>query len=525
MNSERNSTLRRIAHSTSILAFTTAISRVLGFIRDILIAHLFGTAAQAQAFVVAFRLPNLMRDLVAEGAVSSAFVPVLSYYRTKAKPEEFWRLSQALLQRLLFVLCLIGIAGWFYAEVLVRIMAPGFVQEPEKFMLTVKLTRILFPLIVLVGLWAYFMGLLNSLQHFAMPSLAPAVMNVAMIAACLWGVPYAHPEILALAFGVIIGGLLQVVIQLPTASRLGFRWQWQWHWHHEGSSRVLKLLGPRLLGSAVHQTSVFVHTALASLGAIVGDGAVAVLYFANRLVQLPLALFGTASAQASLPALSEQAAHNDLVAFRKTLQTVIRMMTFVMVPSSVGLMVLATPIVEGLFERGAFDHRATLMTSQALIGYSLGLLAYSISKILSGAFYALQDTWTPVRLAVEAVVVNVLLSVTLMVPLQVGGLALAAALSNILNAYRLIRALEKRLKVTLLTPLVWPFLKILCASLFMGLCSWICWNLGPWEKWFWLGIPLVVGASLIGYAGACWFLQVPELSSSLRWLRTFRRSP
>jgi putative peptidoglycan lipid II flippase len=507
-----------LARSTGILALTTGASRILGFIRDILLAGLFGTSAQAQAFVVAFRLPNLLRDLVAEGAVTSAFVPVLSWYRAKGQTEEFWHLSQALLARLLLMLVGLGLLGVVGAAPIVRLMAPGFLAEPEKFALTVRLTQILFPFIALVGLWAYFMGLLNSLRHFAMPALGPAILNVAMIVACVWFVPRTQPPVLAVAIGVMIGGFIQLLVQLPVAVRLGFRWRWRWA--HPGSAQVLKLLLPRMLGAAVYQLSILIHTALASLGAIVGEGAVAALYFANRLVQLPLALFGTASAQASLPSLSEQVARNDLAGFRSTLLAVTRMVGFVIIPASVGLIVLAGPIVRGLFERGAFDHRATLMTSQALICYSLGLMAYSMSKVLTGAFYALRDTWTPVRLALESVSANVVLSLALMWPLQVSGLALAAAAANTWNAWRLARSLEHRLQEPLVAPVLGALGRIAAASVVMGAGCGLLWRLGCSQLPAWMGLLAVIGAGFLLYAGSCALFKVQELSTVLRWAGT-----
>jgi len=505
----------RIARSTSVLALTIGLSRLLGFVRDLLMARLFGTLASAQAFVVAFRLPNLFRDLVAEGAVTSAFVPVLSWYRAKGEDEEFWRLSQAFLARIVIVFCLLGLAGTLGAPLIVRIIAPGFAADPGKFALTVRLTRVLFPFITLVGLWAYFMGLLNSLRHFAMPALGPAILNVAMIIACLWFVPRVNPGVLALAVSVIIGGVVQLAVQVPVAMRLGFRWRWRWA--HEGSSRIMRLLGPRMLGSAAYQASVLIDTALASLSSVVGEGAVAALYFANRLVQLPLALFGTATAQASLPSLAEQAAHNDLAAFRATLLSVIRMVGFVILPASVGLVVLAFPIVGGLFERGAFDHRSTVMTSQAVICYSFGLLAYSVSKVMTGAFYALHDTRTPVKLAIEASVMNVLVSLTLMWPLQVSGLALAAAITNSLNAYRLTRHMEARLGAPLLGPTLGPLIRQLAAALLMGLGCWGLWRVGHGAVSPIIALPVVILLGGLFYGVACAAVRVQELTTALRW--------
>ena len=505
----------RIARSTGILALSTSLSRLLGFVRDILMARLFGTTLQAQAFVVAFRLPNLLRDLVAEGAVTSAFVPVLSWYRAKGQSEEFWRLSQALGTRLLVLLGVLGLLGWWGAGGIVRLVAPGFAADPEKLALTVRLTRLLFPFITLVGLWAYFMGILNSLRHFTMPALGPAILNLAMIAACLWFVPRTSPGIVALALAVIIGGVIQLAIQVPVAARLGFRWRWRWA--HPGAREIMRLLGPRMVGSAVYQASVVVDTALASVGSVVGEGAVAALYFANRLVQLPLAVFGTASAQASLPALSEHAAHHDWAKFRSMLLSVMRMVGFVIVPSAVGLIVLAQPITVGLFERGAFDHRSSLMTSQALMCYALGLFAYALSKVLSGAFYALRQTRIPVRLAAEAVAVNIALSLALMWPLQVSGLALAAALSNSLNAYRLLRHLERQLKGSLLAPMSRALGRMLLASCLMGLGVRLLWQATAVLVPGWLGIMLAILLGVVLYGLACHLLGIEELSTILRW--------
>ncbi|MBI4343078.1 MAG: murein biosynthesis integral membrane protein MurJ [Candidatus Omnitrophica bacterium] len=513
----------RIARSTGVLALATGLSRILGFVRDLLLAGLFGTTAQAQAFVVAFRLPNLLRDLVAEGAVTSAFVPVLSWYRAKGEPGEFWRLSQALLTRLLVLLCALGLSGALGAPFIVRLIAPGFAAEPEKFALTVRLTRILFPFITLVGLWAYFMGLLNSLRHFAVPALGPAILNMAMIAACLWFVPRADPGVVALTVGVMIGGAIQLAIQLPVAVRLGFRWAWRWR--HPGSKEILRLLGPRMVGSGVYQVSVLVDTALASLSAVVGQGAVAALYFANRLVQLPLAVFGTASAQASLPLLSEQAAHGDLTAFHATLLSVIRMVGFVVIPSAVGLMVLAFPIIGGLFERGAFDHGATVMTAQALLCYAPGLLAFSLSKSLTGAFYALRETRAPVRLAVEAMVLNALLSVALMWPLRIMGLALAASVTNTINGYRLLRRMEERLDRPILGLVRGSLARMTAASLLMGVGCRLLWQHAGAALPPWLGLPLVIAAGCLLYAAACRLIGVQELSSVFRWLRHQATTP
>jgi len=514
----------RIATSTGVISLATAASRILGFVRDLLIARLFGTGVQAQAFVVAFRLPNLLRDLVAEGAVTSAFVPVFSSYRSTKSPQEFWNLAHALVVRLTLVVAVLGGLGVVMAPWLVQVIAPGFTSDHDKFVLTVRLTRLLFPFITLVGLWAFFMGLLNSLRHFAMPALGPAVLNLAMIGGCVWLAPRVEPPVLGLAWGVMLGGFVQCAMQVPVAVSLGFRWRVVWR--HDGSREVMRLLVPRLIGSAVHQASVFFNTILASLAVIAGEGAVAALYFANRLVQLPLALFGVASAQASLPALSEQAAAQDLARFRSTLLAVLRMVAFVTIPAACGLAALALPIVQVCFERGAFDRSSTVMTAQVLGLFAIGLLAYAASKVLTGAFYALKDTRTPVRLAIEALVVNVVLAVLCLPPLRVGGLALATALASSLNAWRLLRTLERRLDEPLASALVMPLGRMGLAALIMGIGCWIAWEWIAEILMPLVGLPLVIVGGMIVYGLSCHVIRVEELSIALRWLaRPSRTQP
>jgi len=418
----------------------------------------------------------------------------------------------------------LGGLGALMAPWLVRVIAPGFIGDPDKLALTVRLTRLLFPFITLVGLWAYWMGLLNSLRHFAVPALGPAALNLAMIVGCVWLSPRVTPAVLGLAWGVMLGGIAQLVMQVPVALSLGFRWRWVWH--HPGSGEVMRLLTPRLIGSAVHQASVFFNTIMASLAVVAGEGAVAALYFANRLVQLPLALFGIASAQASLPTLSEQAAIRDLAAFRSTLLSVLRMVAFVTIPAAIGLVVLAPPIVQVCLERGAFDRHSTAMTAQALSLFAVGLLAYAASKVLTGAFYALQDTRTPVRLAVEALLVNMALAVCLIGPLRVGGLALATALSSSLNAWRLLRKLEQRLAVPLGSSLVVSLVRMSLAALVMGIGCALAWTGVGKTLLPLVGLPLVIVGGIIVYGVSCYLFRVAELTTAFRWLvRPFMTQP
>lgn len=511
----------RIAASAGAISLATAASRILGFVRDLVIAKLFGAGVQAQAFVVAFRLPNLFRDLVAEGAMTTAVVPVLSAYRATKPPQEFWRLTQAVFIKVLLMVAVLGGLGVVIAPWFVTLMAPGFTGDAEKMALTIRLTRLLFPFIALVGIWAFFCGLLNSLHHFALPALGPAVLNLLMIAGCLWVAPHVHPAVVGLAWAVMLGGAVQLAMLVPPAVARGFRWRWVWR--HEGSREVMRLLAPRLVGTAVYQISVLFDTILASLGALAGEGAIVALYLANRLVQLPLALFATASAQASLPTLSEQAAAKDLHTFQETIVHLLRLVAFESLPAAVGLVVLATPIVQLCFERGAFDHSATLMTARTVSCLSIGLMAYAASKVLSGAFYALHDTRTPVRLAMQALLVNMGLAVVLIGPLRIGGVALATALSNSFNAWRLLTTLERKLNLSFLPTLVDPLRRMGLAALLMGGWCWAVWmgwgaRMAPLA-----GLLVVIVSGMLVYGGICRLLGVAELSTVLRWLTPFPR--
>ncbi len=510
--------MRKIARSAGVISLSTGLSRILGLIRDLLLAHLFGTTIQAQAFVVAFRLPNLFRELVAEGAVTSAFVPVLSGLKARNQETEFWSAARVLFWRLSFVLLLIGGLGAWGAPWIVQVAAPGFLENPEKFELTVLLTRWLFPFIILAGWWAYCMGVLNSRQRFALPALGPAILNVAVIIACVHYVSKVQPGILAVVWGVLVGGVVQILIQLPVMRREGFRFGFQWN--HPATGEMLRLFLPRVLGAAVYQANVLIHTLLASLAFVVGEGAVAALYFANRLVHLPMALFGTALAQASLPSLTEQATHKQWDAFGETLRDMLRIVACVLFPSAVGLAVLSEPIVRLLFQRGAFDAYSTYVTTQALIFYAIGLWAPALGKVLTGAFYAMKDTRTPVRLAAEAVAVNVVLSVILMWPMQVGGLALASSIAGLVNVIRLILCMQKRLQFPLLRGLMIGYVRVLIASLLMGALTYSAWYLAGLSRLGLTGLGLTIVASTLSYLGICWIMKINEMQ---RLVRSFRK--
>ena len=432
-------TNRKLIRSTGLIGIATSSSRVLGFVRDVLFAKLFGTNIYAQAFVVAFRIPNMLRDMVGEGATNAAIVPVLTEYRHKSSEREYWDAARVILNLMLLVLVVLSVIGVLFAPVLVRLIAPGFLKDPEKFASAVFLTRMIVPYLIFLGIWAYSKGVLNSFQYFTTPAFAPVVLNVTMIAAILFLCPVIG--IHGMVAGVLAGGFLQVLIQIPPLYKRGFRLKGGFRLVHPVASRIGKLLMPRILGTAVYQLSVFIDTILASLAWIVGAGGVAALYYSHRLIHLPLAIFGISLATAVLPRMSREAAANDIDKLKGTIAFSLNTVFMVMVPAAAGLMILSEPVVRILFQRGEFTGYSTAITSSALFFYAFGLCAYAGIKILVNAYYSMGDTRTPVRTAAISLVVNIVLNLILMWPLKIGGLALAtsiAATTNFLILYVLL---------------------------------------------------------------------------------------
>lgn len=513
------STKKSILKSAGVIGLATLLSRILGFVRDIIIAKFFGTGTAAEAFVVAFRIPNLLRDLVAEGASNSAFVPVFSEYAAKRTKEEFWELANVVLNVMMVVLGAITIIGIAGAPLVVRLIAPGFAADSLKFNLTVGLTRLIFPYMLLIGLAAYSMGVLNSLGHFATPAFGPCLLNISVIvSALIFG-----EDVLGLALGVLTGGVLQLALQAPALYGKGLRPSLGVKFYHPAAKRIAALLGPRAIGACVYQINVFVDTMLASLARIVGEGGVAALYYSNRLVQFPLAIFGISVAQAALPSMSVHAARDDVEKFKETLSFSLRTVFFVMVPASVGLAVLARPITAILFQRGSFNVYSTQITSFALLFYSLGIFAYSGVKVLVSGFYALQDTKTPLKIAAASLVVNIALNLILMFPLKVGGLALATSISALNNFLMLFFALRRKVGAMDGARIASSFLRVSGASALMGAACFISANILSHGLAFGsssvkvLSLAVIITVGIASYAIGCFIFRVEELKNFLKW--------
>jgi len=504
------STNKSIIRSTGIIGAFTFLSRILGFLRDMLIARIFGTGMAIQAFVVAFRIPNLIRELIGEGSANAAFVPVFSEYLIKNKNELF-KVVNIIFNLLFILLCLITLLGIFFSPLIVKLMAPGFIKDIQKLNLTILLTQFMFPYLVFIGLTAYAMGILNTFKAFALPAFGPALLNISLIVFALISGFFSQP-VMALAWGVLVGGILQLVIQIPSLYKRGFRFRlFEIRLSHPAVRKVVHLLTPRIFGSAIYQLNVFMDTVFASFSHIVGEGAVAAIYYANRLIQFPLAVFGIALSTASLPVMSQQVAIQNIAELKKTVSFSLRSIFLIMLPSSMFLFLLSTPIIKVLFQRGNFDVYSTSITSYALIFYSLGLTFFSAVKVVSSAFFSLQDTSTPVKTTCFCLIINIILNFILMWPLKVGGLALASSLSSFLNFLLLFYSLERKIGELERRQIIDSFLRILLATLITGFFISIFWQNIFLNLDEYLRLITVIGLASLVFILSCILLKVKEL--------------
>ncbi len=456
----------------------TLLSRILGFARDAIIARAFGAGAMTDAFFVAFKLPNLLRRLFAEGAFSQAFVPVLAEYKNRrgdaATRELVDRVASALFVALLIV-ALLGVIG---APLIVLVSAPGFVATAEKFKLTVELTRVVFPYILFISLTALAAGVLNTYGRFMLPAFTPVLLNVALILAATVAAPYFDPPVLALGWGAFLGGVLQLSLQFAALSRLGLLPRWDFRPKDEGVRRILKLMAPAALGVSVAQLSLLINTLFASF---LPTGSVSWLYYADRLMEFPTGMLGVALGTILLPSLAKHYADADPSEYARLLDWGLRMTLLLAAPAAVGLGVLAVPLITTLFHYGEFTAHDVEMTRQALIAYSVGLIGLILVKVLAPGFYARQDIRTPVKIAVLTLLATQAMNLLFIWPLQHAGLALAIGLGACLNA----AILFYKLRLTgIYRPQAgwWTFLaRLVIALLAMGLALWLA--MGEATRW------------------------------------------
>ena len=460
----------RLGRSAGVAGIATLTSRILGLIRDTVLAAVFGAGNEMDAFVVAFRIPNLVRELFAEGAMSAAFVPTFTKHLTLKGKSSAWRLGNNVLNALLVVTGLLVVAGFAVTRPLVTAYAGDYASVPGKLDLTITLARIMLPFLTLAAIAAAAMGMLNSLGHYFVPAVSPAAFNVATIVCALLLAPVmpaiGQPPIMAIALGAILGGLGQIAVQWPTLRGEGFRYARVLDRHDPGLREVVMLMGPGILGLAATQINLLVSTQLA-VGQ--GTGAVSWLQYAFRLIDLPIGLFGVSIATAVLPAVARHAAVDDRQAVSRTIARGIALMLMVNVPASVGLIVLATPIVQLLLERGHFLRSDTLATASAVQCYAIGLIGFSAARIASPVFYALRRSRLAVILSTVTIVVNLVLSVILVRWIGFRGLALATSLAAIVHGWLSLVLLRRQLGRIGGGQLATTFLKIVAASAVMAL--------------------------------------------------------
>ncbi|MEW6003213.1 MAG: murein biosynthesis integral membrane protein MurJ [Nitrospirota bacterium] len=487
----------RIAKAAGLMSIATLMSRLLGYLKDMVLAKFFGATGFADTFFIAFRIPNLLRELFAEGSMSSAFIPVLTEYQSKQGIEEAKRLVRITFTFILIFIGLVCLIGIIFAPAIVTAIAPGFLQLPEKFSLTVFLTRVMFPFLLFISLSALVMGALNTRRIFFIPSLAPATLNISIIITVLTLTPRMEQPIVAVAIGVALGGFVQFAFQLPSFFKNGYTLMPKYDFKHSGLKKMSLLIIPATMGMAVAQINIFVSTILASY---LPEGSITYLYYSMRLIQFPIGVFGVAMGMAVLPTLAEHAVTGNFDKLSEDFSFALRMLFFITVPAMVGLIALREPIVNILFQRGNFDYTATLGTSQALLFYSMGIWSIVGVRVITASFYSMHDTKTPVQVAVVAVATNVLFSILLMKSLKHSGLALANSLASAMNFTLLFYFLRRKLKGIEEKGIFISFLKTLFASSIVGFLGGI---LTKGEIWYIHGNTLYKAFYLSGTITVC----------------------
>ena len=506
----------QLVRALGSISAATLASRVLGFVRDMVVALVFGAGGVTDAFLVAFRIPNILRRLLGEGALSTAVIPVFADYSVNRSREEFVTMLRAVLAAGLLALGVATALGIAAAPWLLRVIAPGFEADPAKMSLAVLLTRVMFPYLLLVGLAALAMGVLNTHGRFFAAALGPALLNVGMIAAVVVLTRHVQPPILSLAIGVLFGGVMQLAVQVPSLRRCGMLVGPSRALRHPALGRVVGLLVPAVFGLASAQVAVFVNTLLASL---LPAGSISFLYYADRVMEFPLGVFGVALASAALPAMSRAAAVGNARGVGTTLSFALGLSFYVSVPATVGLILFRAPIVRVLFERGQFTPADTAATAQALAWYAVGLVAFSGAHIAARAFYAVHTPGVAVKIGVLSVVANVVAALALMRPLGHGGLALASSIGAYVNFLALGWAARARFGGFELRPLAASLGRTIVAS--SALTAWCVIALWLWP----VGVArFVEGASLlaviVGWTAVFWavsaLLGAPERVALLR---------
>jgi putative peptidoglycan lipid II flippase len=464
--------------SLATISGLTLVSRILAFVRDVLIARVFGAGMATDAFFVAFRLPNLLRRLFAEGAFSQAFVPIFGEYRNRRGHEETQLLVDHVTTMLAIILFVVTLIGIIAAPVIVYISAPGFAKDAAKFDLTVQLLRITTPYIFFISLVAVAAGILNTYNKFWVPAFAPVLLNLCFISAALWLAPYCDPPILALAWAVFVAGFVQLAFQVPFLKKIGMLPSIRFNWKDAGMRRVIRQMGPAVFGVSIGQISMLINTIFASF---LVAGSVSWLYYADRLMEFPSGILGVALGSILLPSLSKCHADNNLVEYSKLLDWGLRLTVMLTLPAALALGMISVPLLATFFQRGAFGAHDVLMTSYALIGYSIGLIGMILVKILAPGFYAKQDIRTPVKIGIVTLIATQAMNALFIGWIQHAGLALSIGLGACLNSAILFHYLRKRGIYQPEPGWAKFFAKIVIAILALGLTLWF--GMGTEQSW------------------------------------------
>ncbi len=468
----------------------TLLSRILGFARDVIFAREFAASAGMDAFLIAFKIPNFMRRLFAEGAFNQAFVPTLGEYKEKQDKAAVKDLIQHVSGTLggwLFIITLIGVIT---APIIIMIFAPGYLEQSDQsqYELTVDLLRITFPYILFISLVAFAGGILNTYGRFAVPAFTPVLLNVVLIVAIYWIVPFMEQPVMGLAIGVFLAGILQLLFQLPFIARLGFLARPRWNPQHSGVKQILKLMLPAIFGASVAQINLLLDTIIASL---LVTGSISWLYYSDRLMEFPLGLLGVALATVILPSLSQQHISDSKEQFSLTLDKAIRWVIYLGIPSGVGLFMLSQAIITTLFGSDKFLKQDIEMSSMSLMAYSFGLVGFILVKVLLPGFYSRQDTKTPVKIGIISLSINMLFNIIIVIPWFLmdypgahTGLAIATSISAFSNAFLLYHCLRKQGVYTPTKGWQKVWLQVVLSNSAMLVVLWLMhYELDQWLSW------------------------------------------
>ena len=518
---------KQLVRAAGVVGLMTLTSRILGMIRDIVTAGKFGTTWHWDSFIYAFMLPNFFRRLVGEGALSSAFIPVYSETLQQKSKADAFRFANVIGTLLAFGLTIFMLV----VELILHFLMKADFLSP-RLHLTVDLLRIFFPYLFFISLFALAMGILNCHQHFFTPALGPVILDLAWIVGVLWVIPHAgkipENQLRWLAVILLISGALQFAVDIPPLYKMGFRFKWTWDVAHEGLQKTFRLLLPAIMGFAIVQLNLLLDMVC---GYFIGAGANSSLWYGTRLMQFPLGVFGIAMGTALLPTISHQVARKEHEAAKKTLSFAMRSIALIILPCTVGLIVLSTPIVQLLFERGKFDAVSTARTASVLTCYDIGLYSYAGEKIMAAGFFASQNTRIPVIMGIVSLTINAILNVILMRYFNESGLALATAVASIIELILLVNYYHKKISSLPISEIVWSFFRILGASLAMGVFCWACFqtfsHFYP-DKKVWQMLIRVFGTislSTIAYVVFCFVFRVPEIREAFDFLKRKKTLP